>query len=72
MLENRACKAAEDSRASSLLQDFSPGNLNEDSPTDKKQEQQQLEKSESPGKSQFGGIFSPDNLQQQSGSKDKN
>ena len=47
---------------------FSPGNLNKGSETDEKEE----EKIESPGKSQFEGIFAPSNLQQQSGSKDKN
>ena len=47
---------------------FSPGNLNKGSEEEKKEE----EKIESPGKSQFENIFAPSNLQQQSGSKDKN
>ena len=49
---------------------FSPGNLNESTTTDKKEEEKP-EKVESPGKSQFQNIFDPSNLQQQSGSQDK-
>ena len=49
---------------------FAPGNLDDASKGEKKEEEQ--EKVESPGKSQFENIFAPSNLQQQSGSKDKN
>ncbi len=52
---------------------FSPGNLGEgtqkESETTGTQQEQQQEKVESPGKSQFQNIFDPSNLQQQSGSK---
>jgi len=47
---------------------FAPSNLEEDSKTEKQEE----EKVESPGKSQFQNIFDPANLQQQSGSQDNN
>lgn len=49
---------------------FAPSNLDDASKGEKKEEEQ--EKVESPGKSQFENIFAPSNLQQQSGDKDKN
>jgi spermidine/putrescine transport system permease protein len=48
---------------------FAPGNLDDASKGEKKEEEK--EKVESPGKSQFENIFAPSNLQQQSGDKDK-
>ena len=51
---------------------FSPGNLNESTQPDQKEEETEAEKTESPGKSQFENIFDPANLQQQSGSEKTN
>ena len=54
---------------------FAPSNLEETTEsgtqTEQKQEPQE-EKTESPGKSQFQNIFDPTNLQQQSGTQEKN